>query len=121
MEQLYVPPDNPVFQLVPPPFEEHIQTAYAALGTPPISHRTFWDVYIHLLNHFQNLAHNPAPILSPYQTSTNIHDPIELLPGLKELPNGNGAINDDDHGEGSSRHRECGEFTDDESGSDWDN
>ncbi|KAF9553186.1 hypothetical protein CPC08DRAFT_645938 [Agrocybe pediades] len=45
VEQLYAPRDDPVFQLVPPTFHEHISRVYAELGCPPVTFETAWDVY----------------------------------------------------------------------------
>lgn len=120
VEQIYAPPDNPVFQLVPPPFEQHVRTAYGALGSPPISHRTFWEVYTQLVNRFHNNARDIAPTLSSFQPNSHFNDPIDLLPGLQELPNGDRTISNNGR-EGSTGRPQYAQFTDDDdSGSDWD-
>jgi hypothetical protein len=44
----WAPDDDPVFQLVPPLFQEIISSCYAAIGRPVVSFDTFWDIYLHL-------------------------------------------------------------------------
>lgn len=34
-----------MFDLVPPPCEEHISSIYMQLGSPDVSYHSFWDVY----------------------------------------------------------------------------
>ena len=46
---LYAPQDHPVFELVPPPFNDRIVDLYAKMGRPDIKAETFWDIYLDLL------------------------------------------------------------------------
>ncbi|KAF4617518.1 hypothetical protein D9613_006332 [Agrocybe pediades] len=55
VEQLYAPRDDPVFQLVPPTFHEHISRVYAELGCPPVTFETAWDVYRMLVLRLEDL------------------------------------------------------------------
>jgi hypothetical protein len=38
-------PDDPIFQLDPPNYQEHISHAYAQIGSPGVNLDMFWDVY----------------------------------------------------------------------------
>lgn len=44
-ETEWAPANDPVFQLVPPAFEQLISTAYQSIGQPVVTFYTFWDVY----------------------------------------------------------------------------
>ncbi|KZT52387.1 hypothetical protein CALCODRAFT_531300, partial [Calocera cornea HHB12733] len=48
IEQLYATPSHPVFQLVPPTFDDHIAHNYRAIGAPAITLASFWMVYLRL-------------------------------------------------------------------------
>ncbi|KIK50485.1 hypothetical protein GYMLUDRAFT_121157, partial [Collybiopsis luxurians FD-317 M1] len=52
-EQLYAPPDHPVFQLVPPAFNHWISQYYNQLRCPEITRDNVWNVYEGLLRKFQ--------------------------------------------------------------------
>ncbi|KZT50460.1 hypothetical protein CALCODRAFT_504712 [Calocera cornea HHB12733] len=52
VEELYAPPDHPVFQLVPPAFGTAIERHYRDLGAPEVTLDSFWDVYHELLHAF---------------------------------------------------------------------
>jgi hypothetical protein len=130
MEGIHIPAKHPVFQLVPPAFEELAETAYTQLGRPPVSVDTFWDIYTQLLNHFRNLMHNMdlTHILASHQEITqNIENETILLPpGLKELPNDDDVDGPDGNDEeslntpGSSLVQNYATFTDEEDTSDDD-
>ena len=45
VEAIYAPSEHPVFDLVPPTFEQHAQHLYASLGKPQVSSDFFWNVY----------------------------------------------------------------------------
>lgn len=49
---LYAPPDHPVFQLVPPSFDQMASTFYAQLGEPAVSRHNVWGIYSCLLDKF---------------------------------------------------------------------
>jgi hypothetical protein len=129
MEQLFAPPDHPVFQLVPPAFEEVAQAAYMQMGQPPVSDKTFWGVYMQLLNSLRNLLTHVdlAPILASHQEVTRDieTESIPLLLGLKELPNANDGNHDtgdeeDSNPPGPSFIKQYCSFTDEENSSDGD-
>ncbi|KZO92830.1 hypothetical protein CALVIDRAFT_486839 [Calocera viscosa TUFC12733] len=53
VEELYAPPDHPVFNLVPRDFGCEIERYYHALGEPEVTIDSFWNIYHHLLNDLQ--------------------------------------------------------------------
>jgi hypothetical protein len=91
MEEIYAPSDDPVFQLVPPLFEERAQELYSKIGRPTITSDTFWNVYLQLLQEFRSLGNNPAvtQVLAEYQEMTQVvgEEDVQLLPGLRDLRN----------------------------------
>ena len=50
----WAPPDHPVFELVPPLFDELANQFYEQFGKPLITIHTLWNVYLQLLRAFQN-------------------------------------------------------------------
>lgn len=93
-ERLYAPPEDPVFQLVPPPFEERVHGLYAGIGRPPVSSSSFWVVYLQLLQAFRALGNAElTPILESHQETQRIaNDGVPLLSGLRELRNGDNVV-----------------------------
>ena len=55
MEQLYTPPDNPVFELVPTTFAHYIQTMYDEMGSPAVTGENVWDIYRRLVQRLEEL------------------------------------------------------------------
>lgn len=47
-EAKWAPPEDPVFQLVPPDFESRITQCFEDLKKPVVNFDTFWDVYCDL-------------------------------------------------------------------------
>jgi hypothetical protein len=76
----YCPPDDPVFQLVPPEVGIVITTCYANLGEPIITRETVWDVYSSILD----LLRRAVSLCGEGLPSTNGNDPsaAETLGGL---------------------------------------
>ncbi|KAJ7617636.1 hypothetical protein DFH06DRAFT_966509, partial [Mycena polygramma] len=46
---VFAPPENEVFQLVPPDFQDIIAQIYMDIGQPPVTRASCWDVYRQLL------------------------------------------------------------------------
>lgn len=44
-EAKWAPPDDPVFQLVPPDFESQVVRCFEDMGKPDVTFDTFWYVY----------------------------------------------------------------------------
>ncbi|KIK60632.1 hypothetical protein GYMLUDRAFT_244205 [Collybiopsis luxurians FD-317 M1] len=53
-EQLYAPPDHPIFELVPAEFDYWANNYFQQIGSPEINHDTVWDVYVQMLQKFRN-------------------------------------------------------------------
>ena len=47
-EAKWAPPDNPVFQLVPSAFLEHVSSAYETMGRPAVTFDSLWDIFLQL-------------------------------------------------------------------------
>jgi len=92
MEQEWAPPDDPVFRLVPPTFAEQATALYAAMGQPAVSSLTFWVVYVDLLAAFRALPSNPQMAEALLRADEGGEEDMELLPGLRELWNGDNVI-----------------------------
>ncbi|EGN95132.1 hypothetical protein SERLA73DRAFT_21814, partial [Serpula lacrymans var. lacrymans S7.3] len=54
----YAPPDYHVFNLVPPAFALQARAISDAANYPPICCNNVWDIYVHLLEQFQNQPNN---------------------------------------------------------------
>jgi hypothetical protein len=55
VEQLYAPPDDPVFELVPTTFAHYIQTLYENMGSPAVTGENVWDIYRGLVQRLEEL------------------------------------------------------------------
>lgn len=47
-EEEWAPADDPIFQLVPPSFQEIVVECYNNLGRPTVTFKSFWEVYCDL-------------------------------------------------------------------------
>jgi hypothetical protein len=92
----YTTSDHPVFQLVPPLFEERAQELYSKIGRPTVTSDMFWNVYLQLLQEFRSLGNNPAvtQVLAEYQEITQVveEEDVQLFPGLRDLRNGDNIV-----------------------------
>lgn len=92
-EAEFAPPDDPVFQLVPPLFDTLAHSLYAAIGSPAVSSLSLWDVYRALLLKFRQRGENPQfdYTLSVHRETLNSlqHPPrdpiIPLDPNMQEF------------------------------------
>ena len=94
MEQQWAPRDLPVFQLVPPAFDEQANVLYTNIGCPVVSSSTFWDVYKQLLSAFRALP--TIPLLDEAVSAAACVEDVEipLLSGLRDLRYGDDGIGD---------------------------
>ena len=72
-EGLWAPADDPIFQLVPPPFQEVVNQCYKDLGCPPVTFDTFWEVYITLRDSVE-AAISPSIVTSLSQSIFSEHE-----------------------------------------------
>ena len=92
MEQKWVPHDLPVFQLVPPLFEKHVNMLYTSLGKPAVCFQTFWNVYSQLLTAFRALPQTVPLAEALENTDQDVEEEVPLIPGLQDLRYGDGAV-----------------------------
>lgn len=85
VRDLYAPADHPIFQLVPPSFSQHCELFYAALGSPPITRATVWDIYNGILAQFNHMSQEET---NPY---VNMWNQSHIL-GLQDQWTGDEAI-----------------------------
>jgi hypothetical protein len=89
VEQLYAPPDHPVFQLVPQIFEQRIIHHYNSINRPVVNIDSFWDIYRQLLAafHTQGQDNELATILTRHEETRRAIDEeaMPLLPGQRNL------------------------------------
>ncbi|OAX32928.1 hypothetical protein K503DRAFT_860077 [Rhizopogon vinicolor AM-OR11-026] len=70
VEAIYAPSEHPVFDLVPPTFEQHARHLYASLGKPQVSSDFFWNV----------------GVVEPG------NEDVPVLPSLRDLPGNAGLM-----------------------------
>jgi hypothetical protein len=93
VEAIYAPSDHPVFDLVPPSFEQRAQYLYASLGKPHVSSDSFWNVYQMLLARFQAIeGDEDLTILLSQGAVEPEHEDVPLLPSMRELPQNAGLV-----------------------------
>lgn len=75
VREKYAPPDNPIFELVPPTFAHYATQVYAHLGSPELSSRNIWQVYRDMVQHLENIA---ARALGEDEAYVNSLDEFEV-------------------------------------------
>ena len=92
MEQEWVQPDDPIFQLVPPSFANQVTLLYSTMGQPPVSSLTFWAVYQDLLGLFHTLPEDPQLSGALHMADEGANDEVPVLTGLRELCHGDNVV-----------------------------
>ncbi|KAH7905061.1 hypothetical protein BJ138DRAFT_1018219 [Hygrophoropsis aurantiaca] len=90
VEEKYAPSDHPVFDLVPPLFDQRANELYQAIGAPLVSSDNFWGVYQQLLSQFRSTTTGCDPQMETLLRSSSEPDEddpneIAILPDLKDL------------------------------------
>ncbi|KAF4577029.1 hypothetical protein EYR36_005016 [Pleurotus pulmonarius] len=83
--QQWAPPDDPVFELVPPSFQRHVQAIYTTLGRPTVSSATFWTTYARLLEALRTV---PDEICVPdeiLQEASAFEVEVPILSNLRNI------------------------------------
>jgi hypothetical protein len=86
MEQLYAPPDHAVFTLVPPTFHERATEVYLSIGEPEVTVKSFWDIYLSLLEKLRGLAADDqlTEVINTFQANLdNNAEGMALLPDME--------------------------------------
>jgi hypothetical protein len=85
MEQLYAPPDHPVFILVPPTFHERVTELYRSIGEPEVTVVTFWDIYRNLLGRLREPEDDQfTDVFKTFQANVdNSAEDMPLLPNME--------------------------------------
>ncbi|KAI0711283.1 hypothetical protein C8Q76DRAFT_622842 [Earliella scabrosa] len=52
VEAEWAPPNHPIFELVPPIFQQRISDIFTQIGSPVITQDSFWQVYLLIKEHF---------------------------------------------------------------------
>jgi hypothetical protein len=87
VRNLYIKPDHPVFDLVPPALGQYIQHRYEQLGSPVVNRQSAWDIYLELLHVLQrdDLEELPAQMLL-VDDSDEDEEILPLLEDYDDLP-----------------------------------
>ena len=91
MAAIYAPPDHPVFQLVPPLFDDLANQHYADIGQPTITSDNFWDIYRDVLECFRRSADEELTAVlanSDRQETAAQDDGLPVLPEMRPFRNG---------------------------------
>ncbi|KAF8164948.1 hypothetical protein B0H34DRAFT_779969 [Crassisporium funariophilum] len=92
VEKEWAPPDDPVFQLVPPNFGEQALALYASIGSPLVSSLTFWAVYSDLLDAFLALPHDPGFAAALLMADQGEEHDVPIMAGLWELQHSDNVV-----------------------------
>ena len=57
VRHLYAPPDDPVFELVPPIFAAHADALYENMGRPEVTSKNVWAIYRGILQDLEVVQH----------------------------------------------------------------
>ena len=75
-EEQWAPADDPIFELVPPPFQEIVDKCYEDIGCPPVTIESFWQVYCDLRDR--------VDVAIPLNVVTTLNQSIFSEPGDDE-------------------------------------
>jgi hypothetical protein len=96
VEAQFAPPDDPVFQLVPPLFDQRAREHYLKIGQPIVSSDTLWTIFRQLLQQFQADEEDVElmdSLVTHKDLQVGLHDEkMELLPNMKPFRNGAGIM-----------------------------
>lgn len=85
MEQRWAPPDHPVFDITPPPFNVKALELYTALGSPSVTSDSFWDVYRNLLAAFHALPNADPTVEAAGRVISELSQVIDDDSGIGEM------------------------------------
>ena len=77
-EEKWAPADDPVFELMPPPFQDIVDRCYDDLGYSIVTVKSFWTVYCTL--------HDKVDAILPLTVITSFNQSILSEPGEGENP-----------------------------------
>jgi hypothetical protein len=94
---MFAPPDDPVFQLVPPLFDQYASKLYLRIGQPVVTSTTLWTIFRDLLQQFRAMAEDDEELVSTIATHRNeqaglCDEKMALLPNMKPFRNGEGIM-----------------------------
>jgi hypothetical protein len=82
MEQKWALHDLPVFQLVLPPFEKHVNSLYISFRKPAVWFQTFWYVYDQLLTAFRAHPQTVSLVEALENADNGAEEEVPLISGL---------------------------------------
>jgi hypothetical protein len=99
-EAKWAPPEDPVFQLVPPTFENYVTQCFEDLGKPEVTFETFWDVYCELWDLVEVAVPEDVTMTlgESIRSDVGMKEPFELV-DLEEPQLGHVVESEDDGGE----------------------
>ena len=77
----WAPPDHPVFQLVPEDVQVLLGAQYEEMGSPQVSHTSFWDIYRELLARVQQ-----AQAMAPQDQVLNLTGILQSQSRILQVP-----------------------------------
>ncbi|GLB43860.1 hypothetical protein LshimejAT787_1500440 [Lyophyllum shimeji] len=96
MRELYTPPNDPVFELVPPSFEHFAEALYQTMGSPVVTRDNVWDLYYQLKQRFLHLDEALAHVKEWQKALEPEDNPLyELIPGQQDLLGGPDDVDED--------------------------
>ena len=98
VRDLYAPPSDPTFELVPAAFATYADIFYRGLGSQEISWDNVWDIYRDLLFRFEQLD-EIEDIVEEWETQVNLMDDdppaIPLMDGQQDMLGGEEVLDED--------------------------
>ncbi|KIM38531.1 hypothetical protein M413DRAFT_20009 [Hebeloma cylindrosporum] len=98
VRELFAPPSDPTFELVPAAFALYADMFYKGLGSPEISWDTAWDIYQDMLFQFEQMD-AIEDIVEEWETQVNLMDEdppaMPLIEGQRDLLGGEDVIDED--------------------------
>lgn len=80
VRRLYAPPDDPVFELVPPEFDYHTNMIYVDVGSPSIAWDNIRDIYSTMIKRLEEIYFGGQdPLYDEYKESVDLSEVQHLL------------------------------------------
>ncbi|KAH9035212.1 hypothetical protein EDB85DRAFT_1889437 [Lactarius pseudohatsudake] len=82
IEKKYAPPNDPVFELVPPEFAVHANTVWTTLGCPQPQFDNAWGIYLQIRDALRGVAQDGAlvRVLSSVPTTSEPQHCLDEIP-----------------------------------------
>ncbi|KAH0826501.1 hypothetical protein J3R83DRAFT_5506 [Lanmaoa asiatica] len=85
VRNLYIDPNNPVFDMLPGPLGNFIELCYNELGRPPVERGSVWPIYLQIFARLQLYEEIAAVLHAVDNDEDDVDINVPLIEGLQDL------------------------------------